>query len=197
MFTGIKAFYERNRKFILPVLGLLLFISGGAVGRFGTPDKVVYKDKIVEKIVEKIVVQEHIVEKKVYIQAKKEKTRKETTTTKTPDGTETTKTVEETHTDTDTKANEEKVTEKIVYEEKIVERVVEKEKLILKQSDWRIAAGAGVSIPNFLGKEELGVPGLRGAVIQLELDRRVVGPFHMGVFGNTQGVVGLTISGQF
>ena len=199
MFTVIKVFYEKYSKILLPVLGLLLFAAGAAVGRFGTPDKIVFKDKIVEHVVEKIVVQEHVVEKKIYIQAKKEKVRKETTTTKTPDGTETTKTVEETQTDTDTKENQDKATEKIVYQEKIVEKIVEKEKLVLsKKSDWRIAAGAGVSIPTtFLGKDEIGVPGLRGAVIQLEADRRIIGPFYLGVFGNTQGVVGLTISGQF
>jgi hypothetical protein len=197
--TGIVPLYSKYKNFLLPIAGIALFIGGLFVGRMGNPEKIVFKDRIEEVIVEKIVIQEHVVEKKVYVQAKKEKTRKETTTTKAPDGTETTKTVEETHTDTDTHENEDKTTERIVYQEKIVERIVEREKLVLSsQPDWRIAAGAGVSIPTtFLGKSEIGVPGLRGAVIQLEIDRRIIGPFSMGVFGNTQGVVGLTISGQF
>lgn len=195
---NVVTFYNKYRKWLLPVLGVLIFIGGMFAGQRAMPEKVVFKEIEIEKEVVKVVVQEVVVEKKVYIQAKKEKTRKETTTTKTPDGTETTKTVEETQTDTDTQENQEKVTEKVVYQEKIVEKLVEKEKLVMaKVANWNISGGIGVSIPTFLGKEAMGVPGLNGAVIQLEVDRRVIGPFSMGVFGNTQGTVGLTLSGQF
>jgi hypothetical protein len=193
-----SSFYSKYKKIIVPVLGVALFVGGYFAGRVGNPEKIVIRDRIEEVIVEKVVWKENVVERRIYVEAKREKTRKETTTTKAPDGTETTKTVEETQTDTDKNENNEKVVEKIVEKEVVVERVVEKEKLVFgKNGDWRVAAGLGVSIPTLLGKPEMGIPGLQGAVIQLEIDRRVVGHFYMGLFGNSQGAAGLTISGVF
>ena len=197
-YDTVKNTYSKHSRWLLPVTVLLLILGAFGAGRLSAPSKVVEVEKIVEKVVEKVVVQEKVVEKIVYKEAKREKTRTETTTTKSPDGTETTRTTEETETHTDTHVDSDKTNEKIVIVEKEVEKIVEKEKLIeSKKPGWRIGAGVGVSVPSLLGHQQLGVPGLQGAVIQVEADRRVVGPFWMGVFANTQGTVGLTLSGSF
>lgn len=193
----IKEFVVEHKWWFIGAGVVLLLLLAFGSGFWAMPQKVLYKDKIVEKTVEKLVFKDKIVEKVVYIQAKKEKKKTETTTTKKPDGTEVTHTVEHTDTDTDTTVNKDKVVEKQVFVDRIVEKIVEKEKLVLNQPNWRVGAGVGVNIPYYLGQPEVGVPALRGAVIQLEADRRVIGPFWIGIFGNTQGTVGLTLSGVF
>jgi hypothetical protein len=202
---SMSGFGQRASGFIksqgtgtLVVIGLLLAGGGYAAGRFSAPEKLLVTEKEVEKIVEKVVYQDKIVEKIVYVQAKKEKTREETTVVKSPDGTETTKTTRETSTDTDTKVDTDKTQETIVYRDRIVEKEVEKIKLVeSKKPNWRVGAGAGVAIPYFLGQGSPGVPGLSGVVIDVGLDRRIVGPFFLRLHANTQGVLGLGLSGIF
>lgn len=196
--SNIKEKWNNNKKYLLPIGVVLLIGSVFYAGYATKPAEVIEKEKVVEKLVEKIVERKVEVEKIVYRQAKKENTKKETTTTKKPDGTEVTHTTEETNTDTDTNVTKEKVVYVDRIIEKMVEKVVEKEKIIkAKQIDWRVAAGAGVSIPVLLGEPQLGTPGLKGVVIQAEVDRRIIGPFWLGISGNTQGVVGLNLSGVF
>jgi hypothetical protein len=130
----------------------------------------------------------------VYVQVEKKHEHVETTTTKAPDGTTTTKTTDDT--DTNTGTNETTNTDSTVTrtETKYVDRIVEREKKVLQQPDWRAYVGAGVAIPTFLGQQQIGVPGLQGFVIQAGVDRRIIGPFWMGLFGNTQGTLGLNLS---
>lgn len=199
MEDGAKGFWNKNRNaIIVGIVALLLFPAGYLTGKFANPTKVVEKTVIQEKLVDKIVYQDKIVEKIVYVQAKKEKTHTETITVQAPDGTKTTKTSEDTSTDTDTKVDQDKKEEVVKTEVKIVEKVVEKLKIVESaRPGWRISAGAGVAIPVFLGHEQMGVPGLQGAVINAEVSRRVVGPFWAGLHANTMGVFGLSVGGEF
>lgn len=187
-----------NRYVQIVLIGLLLAGGGYAFGRYAQPAKVVEKTRVETKTVTQTVYQDKIIDHIVYVKEKKEDKHTTTTTTKTPDGTVVTKTETEDKIDTSAKIDhtkdENKVVTQIVYQDKIVEKLklVESKKL-----DWRLAAGAGVSIPTFLGKQQIGIPGLSGAVIQVEVDRRIIGPVFLGLWGNSQGTTGLSLSAVF
>ena len=187
---------EHRSKFFVVLLILGAFAGGAATGGFG-PAKVVEKEKVVEKVVEKIVYQDKIVEKIVKVKVKAEHEITESTHTKLPDGTETTVVKTETKTDTKTDTDSSCVEEKVVYVDKIVEKIVEKENIVLNQPDWSVYAGAGVGIPKFLGQGEIGVPGLQGAVIHAGVDRRILGPFWVGIQATSQGTLSLNLRGSF
>lgn len=188
-----------NHKGVVIAIGvaILCLLLGYGSGRYVQPAKVVEKEKIVTQIQEKIVYQDRVVTQKVLVEVEKKQQHTETTTTKKPDGEIVTTTKTDINTDERTKDSESKTEEKVVYKDRVVQQVVEKEKIVTNQPDWRVAAGAGYSIPYALGADSPGVPGLQGFVINAEVDRRILGPVWLGVQGNTQGVVGLTISGVF
>lgn len=197
----ITEFFKKvfsNRWVQLVLVAIFLFAAGYGTGRFAQPAKVVEKEKIVEKVVDKIVYQDRVVEKIVYVQVKQVDRKTKTVVEKRPDGSSTTTTETDTKSKTDTEASAEKVKEVIVYRDRVETKVVEKEKLVeAKKIDWLVHAGVGLSVPTFLGKQQYGIPGLRGAVIEAGIDRRVVGPFYLGVFGDSQGTVGLKLTGAF
>lgn len=189
---------EFKRKLLYVVGAIALFCGGVATGRFGTPAKVVEKIVYQDKVVEKVVYQDKIVIQKVYVEKKATKKRTETTTTEKPNGEKETKTVTEEQEDTDTKTDEKSTQEKIVYVDRVIQKLVEKTKLVeAKKLDWHISAGIGYAIPTVLGQQQIGTPGLQGVVVNAEIDRRIVGPFYIGLWGNTQGTVGLSLSGSF
>lgn len=193
----LKAFFG-NRWVQLIGVALLLFAMGYGTGRFATPDKVVEKVVYKDKVVEKIVYQDKVVTKYVKVKDSTKATHTETTTEKKPDGTVVTKTTTDTKVDTKTDTKVDKDEEKVVYKDRVVEKIVEKEKIVeAKKINWLIQAGAGVSIPTLLGKQQYGIPGLRGAVIQAGVSRRVIGPLFIGVTGDSQGTVGLQLTGAF
>lgn len=194
----LKNLWQNHKKTIIAIAAVLLaLILGYGGGRYAQPAKVVEKEKIVTQIQEKLVYQDRVVVQKVLVEVEKKHEHVETTTTKKPDGEVVTTTKTDTNTDETTKENETKTEEKVVYKDRIVQQVVEKEKLVLRQPDWRIAAGVGVSIPHYLGQQDVGVPIPYGLVIQAEADRRIIGPVWLGVFGNTQGTAGLMLSAVF
>lgn len=182
---------------LMILLGLFLFGGGLAAGRFGLPAKVVTKTEVKTETVTKTEFKDRIVVQKVYVKDQKKNQHTETTTTKAPDGTVVTKTVTDTKTDTDTHVDTNRVEYKDRIVEKLVEKIVEKEKIVTNMPNWMVQAGAGVAIPYYLGQDSPGVPGLRGVVIDAGLSRRIVGPFWLGVRANTQGVLGLQLSGTF
>lgn len=182
-------------------IALVCLGIGGVTGFYGKPVefrevvKTEYKDKIVYQ--EKTLSQAEL--DRLVEEAVKKRTKRTWTVTKTPDGT-VVKTGEET-TEVDKTKKEVEVRTEIVYRDVIKTEVVTKteykEKIVKNQPNWIVSAGVGVSIPKFMGKPEIGIPGLQGAVIQAEIGRRVVGPFYLGLTGNSQGVVGLNLSGTF
>lgn len=175
------------------LVALALFGGGYGFGRYGTPAKVVTKDHVVEKLVDKIVYQDKVVEKVVYVKVAKKDEHVVTTTTKKPDGTVTTTVVKDEHVATNTSTNTDKIDTVNKTEDKKLDKVEDHTKLVLNQPNWRVAVGAGYSIPFALGQPSPGIPGLQGAVLQVEVDRRVAGPFWLGVFGNSQGVLGVNL----
>jgi hypothetical protein len=181
---------------IFTIIGLVFFGSGFALGRWASPPNTVVTEKVKEVVVEKVVVQTKTDIKivKVTDQETIKKLHREITELKRSDGTHEKKTVEDLNVNDVIHTKSEEV--KVVYVDKVVEkwqdRVIEKvvEKNTLKQPNWSVFAGAGVSVPFFLGQDERGVPGMKGAVVHLGVSRRVVGPFWMGVIGTTEGYVG-------
>lgn len=77
--------------------------------------------------------------------------------------------------------------------EKWQDRIVEKETKVLTQPDWSVYAGVGLDITHYLGQDQHGIPGMQGLVVQAGVDRRIVGPFWMGLWGNSEGVAGLNL----
>jgi hypothetical protein len=190
-----------KKGLIYVVIGALLAGGGFATGRWASPPTTIVTEKIKE--VEKVVVVEHLVTEVKIVRVKDkavaEKVHRVVVENTKPDGEKTKTVTEDINTDTvihdNTNTNTVEYRDRVV--EKFVDRIIEKEKRVLNRPDWRVAAGVGVAIPTFLGKEQVGVPGLQGAVIQLEVDRKILGPFFLGVWGNTQGTVGLNLSGVF
>jgi hypothetical protein len=189
----------------LILIAVALFGGGMAVGRYTLPAKVVTTEKVHEvvkdRIVEVVKTEVRVVEVKIHDSKQAEKVHRVTVEGIDPPGCKS-KTVTEdinidtvVHDNTNTNSTEIKYVDRVV--EKWQDRIVEKTKTVLNQPNWRVAAGAGVAIPYFLGQGSPGVPGLQGAVINVEADRRIIGPFWLGIHGNTQGVVGLNLSGVF
>ena len=196
-------FVNNHKKWFLIVLAVLLLFGGGyATGRWAQPPNVVTVEKEHVVVQEKIVTQTQVQVKTVYIHDKQQEKKTHTTITVVikPDGTKTTTSTEDddtntnTHDGTNTEAS--KNTEQT--QTKYVDRVIEKTVTITTpKPQWRVAAGVGLAIPYFIGQGSPGVPGLSGAVINVELDRRIIGPFFMGLQANSQGVLGLNLSGIF
>ena len=197
--SNVTSFASLHKKeFALAGVGLALLLIGYGSGRYVQPAKIVEKERIVTQVQEKIVYKDKIIERKVYVIVEKKDEHVETTTTKLPDGTVTTKTTKDTHVDDTKKSDTTKTDDKTVEKDKVVVQVVEKLKLVeSKPLDWRIGVGVGVSIPYYLGQGSVGVPGLQGAVIEVGIDKRIVGPAWLGINGNTQGTVGLNLSVVF
>ncbi len=200
--STVLAFLKKafgNRWVQLGTVGLLLLGLGYSFGRYAQPAKVIEKEKIVTQVVTKVEYQDRIVEKIVQVKEKEQARHTETTTTKKPDGTETTTTVTDTKTDTKTDTNTDKSEEKIVYKDRVVTQVVEKEKIVEgAKPSWRLGADVGLSIPStFLGDPQIGVPGLRGAVVGIGAERRIFGPLWFALRGNTQGTVSIGLAGEF
>jgi len=195
---GLKKVFG-NRYVQLILVAVALGGGGYAFGRYEQPAKIVTTEKLVTVVQEKIVYQDRVVIKEVKVKDKDTDKHTETTTTKKPDGTVVTTTKTDTHVDEHTDTKKDTTEEKTKVVEKVVEKTVEKTKLVeSKKMDWIVHGGLGVSVPVLLGQgTQQGVPGLKGAVIQVGVDRRVVGPFYIGVFGDTQGVAGLRLAGAF
>lgn len=189
---------EFIKKYWWVGLIILLLMVGSSVSTwFAKPAEVKEVEKIVYK--DKIVVQEKIVKEyvKVIDEEALKRLRRTVVIIEKPDGTKISKekfeSDEATKTKTDEKAKE--VVEKIVYVDREVIKTVEK--TVKVQPNWNIGAGVGVNALTLLGKGELGVPGLKGAVVQVEAGRRLVGPIWLNVFANTQGTAGIGLNGTF
>jgi hypothetical protein len=201
-----RILFTDNRHIGILVLAALVLFGGGiAVGRYTLPAKIVITETVkeVEKqvVVEKVKTEVQVQIVKVHDKQQAEKIHRVTVEGIDPPGCKS-KTVTEdinvdtvVHDNTNTHETEVRYVDRVV--EKQVEKLVEKTKTVINQPDWMVQAGAGVAVPALLGHESPGVPGLRGAVIDVGLSRRVVGPFWLGLSGNTQGVVSLQLTGTF
>lgn len=180
------------------LLGLLVGTAGGFFGKpaeIREVTKTEYKDKLV--YVEKTLTQDEL--NRLVDEAVKKRTHRTWVVTKTPDGTVTKTGTETTEVDATKKTVEVQI--KTVYVDKFVYRDVlkteYKEKIVKNQPNWLVTVGGGVNVPFFLGKPEQGIPGLKGAVIEAGVSRRIVGPFYIGLFGSSSGNLGLNLTGAF
>lgn len=195
-----------KQKAYLSVAGVvvLLILMGGsyAFGRYAVPPELVIQEKLKVVEVVKEVVVEKIVEKekKVYIADTKDRTRTETTHTKSPDGTETTKTVEDKNIESVVKETEIKFVDREVI--KFVDRVLEVDKsLDLKQmaaKDWRVGPMVGLDIPRLARQVDASaVDPLSFLAVGIQVERRIVGPISVGAYGMSNGMVGATLTFEF
>ncbi len=203
--TSVWNWIKSHPIVLAAVVGVGLFVAGYSTGRYALPAKVVITEKVHEVIVEKQVV---VIQTKTEIQVVKvhdaqvdQKVHRVVAETTNKDGSTTKTTTEDINIDSVVHDHDQTNSTEIKYVDRIVEKwqdkIVEKVTTKLSQPDWSVYAGAGVSIPHYLGAGDIGVPGLQGFVIQAGVDRRILGPFWMGLFGNTQGVVGLNLRFTF
>lgn len=156
------------------LIGLAALLSAFAVGRFITPTRVEEKEKIVYK--------DKIVEKKVYVKAVNKKDNKVTVITVTvkPDGTKTTETKivdkDQTLIDETGKTDIVKDTTSTKETSKVVEN---------KHDDWLLSLAVKSNFNKL-------VPDY-GATAQ----RRILGPFYLGVFAFTDSTFGGSIGISF
>lgn len=193
-----KTFFSDNRHWwIAIVAALVLFGGGAAVGRFALPAQVVVTEKVKEVIKDKIVevVKTEVKVVRVKDTQQQQKIHRTVVEGIDPPGCRSKTTTEDINIDTvvhdNTNTTKVQLVDRVI--EKWQDRIVEKEKRVLAQPNWSLYAGVGISVPYFLGQGQVGVPGMNGAVVQVGLDRRVVGPFWLGVFGNTEGTAGLNL----
>lgn len=195
---AVVSFWQSGKKWIILVLGGLALLGGGyAMGRYALPAQVVVTEKVHEvvkdRIIEKVVTQVE----KVYIhdQQQSQKIHRTVVEGIDPPGCKSKTTTEDINVDTVVHDNTHDT--QIQYVDRIVEhwqdKIVEKVTTKLTQPDWSIYAGVGYDFSAIGGIGQHGIPGMQGAVVQAGLDRRVVGPFWLGLFGNTEGVAGLNL----
>ncbi len=160
----MKAWIETHPYLALFLVGALLAASSFAVGRYSAagPDvreveRIVYKDRVVEKIVE-VKVKQAAEVKIVY----REKTTK-------PDGTTVERTAERTDTKTDEKTDTKTDTERTAEGTRDVERVV-----IAQKPDWRVGALVGADVAFN--------PLAASLLVGVQVERRIAGPFSVGIW---------------
>lgn len=159
------------------LIGLALLIGGFMIGRYSTPTKTV--TKIEEKIVTKEVVKWKV--KKVKDESKN--LEKIIVETKMPDGTirKETRIVDKGVVRVDTTKDGSKSTE--------TSKVTKIEKTETNQNnDWHVSALAMPKNGDYTNKE---------LSYGLHVERRIIGPFYLGVFGVTDSGAGLSIGGSF
>jgi hypothetical protein len=194
----VKNFVTNHKLVVLyAVLAVLIAGLGFVVGRYLSPPKTVVTEKVREVTKTQVVTQikTEIQVVKVHDQQQQEKIHRTIVEGVDPPGCKSKTTTEDINIDTVVHDNTHDTT--IQYVDRVVEkwqdRIVEKQTKVLTQPDWSLYAGIGVDATYFLGQGQHGIPGLQGFVVQAGIDRRILGPFWMGVFGNSEGVAGLNL----
>lgn len=176
-----------RKNVLLAVSGLLLLASGVAIGRYTLPPKMVVTEKV--KIVETqvVVTQTKTEVKVVTVKDSAKSTSTQERIEQKPDGTViTTKNTQETE-----KTNESSGTEiknegsTVAINQKIEEK--EKIKIVENRPNWAIGLNGGYNLSNISGPP----------VLQLSIDRRIVGPIMGGIIISNKGFVGIGIKVEF
>jgi hypothetical protein len=197
MWTKIWDFVKNNKIVWLVVGALMLFGGGLAVGRYTLPPSTIVTEKIHEVVVEKVVEKVKTEVKVVTIHDAQEQQKIHRTIVEgiDPPGCKSKTTTEDIGINTVVHDNTNST--QIQYVDRVIERwqdkIVEKETRVLTQPNWSVYAGVGIDIPFYLGNGQNGVPGMKGLVVQAGVDRRILGPAWVGVFGNTEGIVGANL----
>ena len=179
-------------------VGVALVVSHGLAygwGRYLTPANTVVIEKVRVETVEKqvVVVQERVRVEKVVVESETQKIHREESTTVHPNGLTETHKTEDIGIATVINSHDIQYVDRVVEKEtvKTVEKVVEKEKIVEAQKpQWR----AGPMVGYDLGRWSQ--PGLAlsyGAMVE----RRVLGPVSIGVWGLSSAVAGVTATIEF
>lgn len=191
--------FDHRHKIAAAIGVLILCALSFSLGRFNREETVRVEERIVEveKVVEKVVYREkeetHVDEKK---DTKKVTKRVATEVTK-PDGTTEKKTEEIIDEGTTESKVEIKYVDRVVEVEKVVEKLVEVEKKVKASQtlpDWRAGLTVGV---NPLDIYEARAVSYGDLILGAEVQRRLVGPVYGGVWGMTNGTVGINIGLEF
>lgn len=191
-----------------------VFLVGAGVSWKLKPDTVKIQEK--EVVVEKQVTTEAMKELMASFETLKlelqrvretqvtEKYHREELETRLPDGTYSKKVTVDKNIDSHTKETETKVEVRVVEVEKVVEKeklvtvdkVVEKEKLVTPVlAQWHVGVFGGIN------PQLLPTPKINSYVIGGEVERRIAGPFWVGVWGagttTGQGMGGLKLGMEF
>lgn len=196
--TVIAYLWSQRRKIAIG-LGLLLlcgFFFG--LGRLMASERVEYRErlKVMTVVKERLVFKEKELTINDYEKTKTGKTTKKVVEIDRPDGTKE-KTIEETTEDTEIEKQVEiRYVDRVVEKQVDVVKEVEKEvvKIVEKPlPDWRISPMVGLSVPGLLqdGLSD------RQLVFGIEGQRRIAGPLSGGVWGLSNGAVGVSLSLEF
>lgn len=197
MWLNVVTFLNNHKKTLLFVLiGLALLVGAYSFGRYAQPAKVVTQTVTQTRVETRVEYQDRVVTQKVYVQKEKTHEHTETTVEKKPDGTTVTHVTKDKNTDETKNTQTNSTDDKNLSKDAKTETVVTETKIVINsvRPNWRVGLGGGVSIPTLIGHNEMGIPGLKSAVIQVEVGRRLFGPLFLDAFGNSQGTVGLGLS---
>lgn len=184
MLKNVKDFYNNNPIFSKIVILVIVACASYSWGRFDAPTKTVEIIKTAEEIkdVEKTKDTTKESENKIVDTNENKHVHRETIEEVKPDGTKIVKHIEDVNETKVIKEVEIKYVDKVVEVEKTVEieRKVEVEKIVEKdKSNWGVSARVGV---DFMKLTNQPFP----VTIGLQVDRRIIGPFKVGVWVNTE-----------
>lgn len=193
-----RGFFADNKHlWVIVVIAIALFGGGLATGRFMLPPKTVTTEKVheVTKTDTKIVYQDRVQIVHVKDANTTQKIHRTIVEGIDPPGCKSKTTTEDINVDSVVHDNTNTVDVK--YVDKIIEkwqdRIVEKTTTVTAAPNWALSAGVGYDFATFGGLGQHGIPGMRGLVVQAGLDRRILGPFYMGLFFNTELVGGVNL----
>lgn len=196
--TAALSFWAKHKKTLLLVLGaVLLFLLGFGTAKFASPAKVTEKTVVQTQVKTVIQYQDRIVYQKVLVAQEATHRHVAKVITKKPDGTIVTQVTSDTDSKDSQNININKTDDKTKDTTQTVAQTVTIVKTVTNQPNWTLGAGIGYSLPHIWNPATVGIPGMQGAVVQIELDRRILGPISMGAFVNTQATVGLSVKGSW
>lgn len=170
---------ETRQRVVVAVAFVGTAAAAFSAGRFTAPEKVEVRE------VEKVVWKDRIVEKVVTRRAKAEERVVYVDRVVSPEGEVREKRVTTTKADTREVADLGRTTESSGSTEKSASSTS------TLRPDWRVGVLVGASL-----REPL-VPIAGPLVLGASVERRIVGPFTLGVWGLTSGAAGLSASGEF
>lgn len=188
------------KQLALAIGSVVLIFSGGyATGRYIAPDKVVVTEKVQKVEVEKTVFQDRVKTevKIVRVQDEKVHLHREETALKWANGTEQKKVVTDQNVEKTVREQDIKYVDRqvVVTQDRVIQVSVDKEKLVeRKRPDWRVGVLAGYTVDASgvnLGQQ------LQHVALGLGVERRIVGPISLGLWGLTSGQGGLSLNMEF
>ena len=199
----IKEWFKKQGVWLV----VLVVLVGAAfiVGRYTVKADVIVTEKVVVQTkteVQIVEVEKKIIERVVDSQYSKN-VHKERTEESRPDGTKLVKEVTDIGVEKTIKDVRVEFVDRTTTVEKTVEveKIVEKEKIVKgHQPDWTVSVKLGTEFLHM--KVEPTAPWLNPLIIGVGVDRRILGPFKMGLWADTDAKFsrlggGLSVSGEF